>query len=61
MEWFMSATIRNYLIAIVVTFVIVLLISYFFVDLTWSESAFFSAFITVIGIGSYWWREYGLG
>lgn len=52
---------RNYLIATVITFVIVLLIGYFFIDLTWSESAMLSAFLTVIGVGSYWWREEGLG
>jgi hypothetical protein len=57
----MSTKIRNYLIAIVVVFLVVLLVSYFFVDLTWSESALLSAFLTVIGVGSYWWREEGLG
>jgi len=57
----MSKKIRNYLIAIVVVFLLVLLASYFFVELTWSESAFLSAFLTVIGVGSYWWKEEGLG
>jgi hypothetical protein len=57
----MSKKIRNYLIAIVVVFLVVLLVSYFFVKLTWSESALLSAFLTVIGMGSYWWREEGLG
>lgn len=57
----MSKKIRNYLIAIVVVFLVVLLVSYFFVKLTWSESALLSAFLTVIGVGSYWWREEGLG
>ncbi len=57
----MSKKLRNYLIAIVVVFLIVLLTGYFFVELTWGESAFLSAFLTAIGVGSYWWREEGLG
>ncbi len=57
----MSKKIRNYLIAIVIVFLLVLLAGYFFVDLTWSESVFLSAFLTVIGVGGYWWKEEGLG
>ncbi len=57
----MSKKIRNYLIAIVIVFLLVLLAGYFFVDLTWSESAFLSAFLTAIGVGGYWWKEEGLG
>jgi len=57
----MSKKIRNYLIAIAVVFLLILLANYFFVELTWSESAFLSAFLTVIGVGSYWWKEEGLG
>lgn len=57
----MPAKIRNYLIAIVVVFLTVLFSSYFLVDLIWGEAALFSAFLTVIGVGSYWWREEGLG
>jgi hypothetical protein len=60
-EHLISKKIRNYLIAIVVVFLFVLLVGYFFVDLTWGESALLSAFLTVIGVGSYWWREEGLG
>lgn len=57
----MSKKLRNYLIAIVVVFIIVLLVGYFFVDLAWGESALLSAFLTVIGVGSYWWKEEGFG
>jgi O-antigen/teichoic acid export membrane protein len=57
----MFQKIRNYLIAIVLVFLIVLLVGYFFVDLTWGESALLSAFLTAIGVGSYWWKEEGLG
>lgn len=57
----MPKKLRNYLIAFAVTFLIVLLIGYFFVDLTWGESAFLSAFLTVIGVGGYWWKEEGWG
>ncbi|MBK8823689.1 MAG: hypothetical protein IPN58_14120 [Anaerolineales bacterium] len=57
----MPTKIRNYLIAIVVVFLTVLFSSYFLADLTWDEAALFSAFLTVIGVGSYWWREEGLG
>jgi hypothetical protein len=56
-----SKKIRNYLIAIVVVFPVVLLMGYLFVDLTWGESALLSAFLTVIGVGTYWWKEEGLG
>jgi hypothetical protein len=57
----MSKKIRNYLIAIVVVFPVVLLIGTFFVDLAWGEAALLSAFLTVIGVGTYWWKEEGLG
>ena len=57
----MLKKLRNYLIALVIVFLIVLPVCYFFVDLTWSESALLSAFLSVIGVGSYWWREEGLG
>jgi Kef-type K+ transport system membrane component KefB len=57
----MSKKIRKYLIAIVVVFLVVLLVGYFFVELAWSESAFLSAFLTVISVGGFWWREEGLG
>ena len=57
----MSKKIRNYLIAIVVVFLVILLADYFFVKLTWSESAMLSAFLTVIGVGGYWWKEEGWG
>jgi len=57
----MSKKIRNYLIAIVIVFLVVLLTGSFFVDLTWAESALLAAFLTVIGVGSYWWRDEGLG
>ena len=57
----MSKKLRNYLIAIVVVFLIILLVGYFFVDFTWGEAAFLSAFLTVIGVGSYWWKEEGWG
>jgi hypothetical protein len=57
----MLKKLRNYLIALVIVFLIVLPVCYFFVDLAWSESALLSAFLAVIGVGSYWWREEGLG
>ena len=57
----MSKTLRNYLIAIVIVFLVVLLVGYFFVALTWGESAMLAAFLTVIAVGGYWWREVGLG
>ena len=57
----MPQKLRNYLIAFVITFLVVLLIGYFFVDFTWGEAALLSAFLTVIGVGTYWWREEGLG
>ena len=57
----MPKKLRNYLIAFALTFLVLLLIGYFFVDFTWGESAFLSAFLTAIGVGTYWWREEGLG
>ena len=56
----MLKTLRNYLIAAVVVFVVVLVVGVIGVQLTWGESAMLAAFLTVIGIGSYWWREEGL-
>ena len=57
----MSKKVRNYLMAIVAVFLVVLLVGYFFVDLAWGEAALLSAFLTVIGVGGYWWKEEGLG
>ena len=57
----MPSKLRNYLIAFVVTFFVVLLVGYFFVDFAWGDAALLSAFLTVIGVGAYWWREEGLG
>jgi hypothetical protein len=57
----MSKKIRNYLIAIAIVFLVVLLGGYFFVELAWGEAALLSAFLTVIGVGGYWWKEEGLG
>lgn len=57
----MREKVRNYLIAIVIVFLIVLLAGYFFVDLAWGESAFLAGFLTVVGVGGYWWKEEGLG
>jgi hypothetical protein len=57
----MSKTVRNYLIAIVAVFLVVLLVGYFFVDLKVGESALLSAFLTFVGVGGYWWKQEGLG
>ncbi len=57
----MRKKLRNYLIAFVVAFVILLLGGYFFVKLAWGESALLAVFLAVISVGSYWWREEGLG
>jgi hypothetical protein len=57
----MKRKIINYLLAAVVVFVVVLLTGVFWLQFKWIESALFSAFLTVIGVGGYWWREEGLG
>ena len=57
----MLKKLRNYLIAFVIVFLIVLLAGYFFVDLAWGESALLAVFLAVIGVGGYWWKEEGLG
>ena len=57
----MSKKIRNYLIAAVIVFLVVLLVGGFFVGLTWGEAAILAAFLTAIGVGGYWWRDEGLG
>jgi len=57
----MPKMLRNYLIAIVVVFLIVFLGGHFFVGLAWDESAYLSMFLTVIGVGSYWWKTVGWG
>jgi len=53
----MRKKLLGYLIAAIVIFVIVLVVGVIGVKLTWGESAFLSAFLTVIGIGGYWWKE----
>jgi heme O synthase-like polyprenyltransferase len=60
-EKIMSKTLRNYLIAAVVVFVVALVVGVIGVQLTWGESAMLAAFLTVIGIGSYWWKYEGFG
>ena len=57
----MPKKLRNYLIAAVIIFVIVFAVGVIGVQLTWGESALLAAFLTAIGVGSYWWRyEVGL-
>lgn len=53
----MRKKLLGYLIVVIVVFVIVLVVGVIGVKLTWGESAFLSAFLTVIGIGGYWWKE----
>ncbi len=57
----MAKKLRNYAIAFVVVFIVVLLAGHFIVELAWGESALLSAFLAVIGVGGYWWKEEGLG
>jgi hypothetical protein len=57
----MLKKLRNYLIAFVFVFIIVLLGGHFFVELAWDEAALLAVFLAVIGVGTYWWREVGLG
>ncbi|MGC1374598.1 MAG: hypothetical protein WA821_00120 [Anaerolineales bacterium] len=57
----MSKKLRNYLIAAVIIFVAALVVGVIGVQLTWGESAMLAAFLTVIGIGSYWWKYEGFG
>ena len=57
----MPKKIRNYLIAMAIVFLVVLLVGYFFVKLAWGESALLAAFLTVVGVGGFWWKEEGLG
>jgi hypothetical protein len=57
MEQTMRKKIRNYLIAGVVVFAVVFFGGVRFVGLTWSESLLLSAFLTVVGVGGFWWRE----
>jgi hypothetical protein len=52
---------RNYAIAFVIAFLVVLLAGHFIVELAWGESALLAAFLAAIGVGGYWWREEGLG
>jgi hypothetical protein len=57
----MSKKLRNYLIATVAAFLVVLFVGVIWIDFTWGESAMLSALLTVVGVGGYWWREEGLG
>jgi hypothetical protein len=56
----MLKSLRNYAVAAIIVFIIVLLIGVYGVELAWGESAMLSAFLTVIGVGGYWWREAGI-
>ena len=57
----MPKKLRNYLIAAAIVFVIVFVVGIIGVQLAWGESALLAAFLTVIGVGGYWWRyEVGL-
>jgi hypothetical protein len=49
--------ILTYLIVAVAIFLLLLLVVVSFIDLKWSESALLSTFLTVIGVGGYWWKE----
>jgi len=46
-----------YLFAAAAVFLLILFVGVLFIDLKWTESILLSAFLTVIGIGTYWWRE----
>jgi len=53
--------ILGYIIAAVVIFLIILLVGVLWVKFTWGEATLLAAFLTAIGIGTYWWRtEVGL-
>ena len=49
--------ILTYLIVALGIFLLILFVGVLFIDFTWSEAAFLSAFLTVVGVGGYWWRE----
>jgi hypothetical protein len=53
----MKKKILAYLIVAVAIFLLILFVGVSFIDLKWSESALLSAFLTVIGVGGYWWKE----
>jgi hypothetical protein len=57
----MKKKIFNYLVAAIVIFLVVLMVGVLWVHLKWSESAMLAVFLTVIGVGAYWWRVEGLG
>jgi hypothetical protein len=53
--------ILTYLIVALGIFLLILFVGVLFIDFSWSESALLSAFLTIIGVGGYWWKEEGLG
>ncbi len=55
----MLKLLRNYLIAFLVVFVILLLVKIFYVRLAWGDAAILAAFLAVLGVGSHWWMEEG--
>jgi hypothetical protein len=57
----MKKKIAGYLLAAVIVFLVVLLAGVLWMHLKWSESGFLSAFLTIVGVGGYWWKEEGLG
>jgi Kef-type K+ transport system membrane component KefB len=50
-----------YIVSFCIVFLILLFVGVFALDFTWSESIFASAALSVIGVGSFWWKEEGFG
>jgi len=60
LEDFMAKKILKnpYFIAAVIIFFLVLFVGAFGVKLTWSESLTLAAVVTVVGVGTFWARDY---
>ena len=59
----MLKSIKNhpYVISCVIVFLLLFFIGVFALDTTWGESLFGAAALSVIGVGSVWWKMEGFG
>jgi hypothetical protein len=46
-----------YVIAGIIVFLLLFVIGIVWLDVSWTEALFGSAALSVIGVGSFWWKE----
>lgn len=48
---------NKYVIAWVIVFALLTLIGIFALDTSWWESGLYSAILSAVGVGGFWWKE----